>query len=141
MCIFTYISPRSIPIQPPPNLPSSLSPPPSASRSTQSHHPPPNLPSSLSLFSPQVRGRPNPITSSSPPNFPSPLIPLRFEADKRHLFPAWIKPADAEPPPLLTYKWCQVRKQAAKRSIGCCVFVLVAHITINSSCVSNINIV
>jgi len=30
-----------------------------------------------------------------------------YEADKRHLFPNWIKPADTEPPPLLTYKWCQ----------------------------------
>ena len=28
-------------------------------------------------------------------------------ADKRHLFPNWVKPADSEPPPLLTYKWCQ----------------------------------
>eukprot|EP00884_Botryococcus_braunii_P011285 jgi/Botrbrau1/20157/Bobra.0173s0058.1 len=32
---------------------------------------------------------------------------LWFEADKRHLFPNWIKPADSEPPPLLVYKWCQ----------------------------------
>jgi hypothetical protein len=32
---------------------------------------------------------------------------LWFEADKRHLFPSWIKPSDAEPPPLLVYKWCQ----------------------------------
>lgn len=32
---------------------------------------------------------------------------LWYEADKRHLFPAWIKPADTEPPPLLVYKWCQ----------------------------------
>ena len=31
---------------------------------------------------------------------------LWFEADKRHLFPNWVKPADTEPPPLLTYKWC-----------------------------------
>lgn len=23
------------------------------------------------------------------------------------MFPAWIKPADSEPPPLLVYKWCQ----------------------------------
>ena len=30
----------------------------------------------------------------------------RFEADKRHLFPNWVKPADTEPPPLLVYKWC-----------------------------------
>lgn len=29
------------------------------------------------------------------------------EADKRGLFPAWIKPGDTEPPPLLVYKWCQ----------------------------------
>ena len=29
---------------------------------------------------------------------------LFFEADKRGLFPAWIKPADTEPPPLLVYK-------------------------------------
>ncbi|KAF9434505.1 Pre-mRNA-processing-splicing factor 8 [Entomortierella beljakovae] len=32
---------------------------------------------------------------------------LWYEADKRHLFPAWIKPADTEPAPLLVYKWCQ----------------------------------
>lgn len=32
---------------------------------------------------------------------------LAFEADKRGLFPAWIKPADTEPPPLLVYKWTQ----------------------------------
>ena len=32
---------------------------------------------------------------------------LWFEADKRHLFPSWIKPSDSEPPPLLAYKWCQ----------------------------------
>jgi pre-mRNA-processing factor 8 len=32
---------------------------------------------------------------------------LWFEADKRHLFPAWVKPADSEPAPLLVYKWCQ----------------------------------
>ena len=31
---------------------------------------------------------------------------LWYEADKRHLFPNWIKPADSEPPPLLVYKWC-----------------------------------
>ena len=31
---------------------------------------------------------------------------LWFEAEKRHLFPAWIKPGDAEPPPQLVYKWC-----------------------------------
>lgn len=32
---------------------------------------------------------------------------LWFEADKRGLFPSWIKPADTEPPPLLVYKWTQ----------------------------------
>ncbi|TIA88345.1 hypothetical protein E3P99_02619 [Wallemia hederae] len=32
---------------------------------------------------------------------------LFFEADKRGLFPSWVKPADTEPPPLLTYKWAQ----------------------------------
>lgn len=31
---------------------------------------------------------------------------LWFEADKRHLFPNWVKPGDTEPPPLLVYKWC-----------------------------------
>lgn len=30
----------------------------------------------------------------------------RYEADKRQLFPNWVKPADTEPPPLLVYKWC-----------------------------------
>jgi pre-mRNA-processing factor 8 len=32
---------------------------------------------------------------------------LWYEADKRNLFPSWIKPADSEPTPLLAYKWCQ----------------------------------
>lgn len=32
---------------------------------------------------------------------------LWYEADKRHLFPNWIKPADSEPPPMLVYKFCQ----------------------------------
>eukprot|EP01119_Soliformovum_irregulare_P013939 TRINITY_DN3762_c0_g1_i1.p1 TRINITY_DN3762_c0_g1~~TRINITY_DN3762_c0_g1_i1.p1 ORF type:complete len:2371 (+),score=727.16 TRINITY_DN3762_c0_g1_i1:597-7115(+) len=32
---------------------------------------------------------------------------LWYEADKRKLFPNWIKPSDNEPPPLLVYKWCQ----------------------------------
>ena len=35
---------------------------------------------------------------------------LWYEADKRRLFPPWIKPADTEPPPLLVYKWCQGNK-------------------------------
>jgi pre-mRNA-processing factor 8 len=30
-----------------------------------------------------------------------------YEADKRNLFPNWIKPSDHEPPPLLVYKICQ----------------------------------
>lgn len=30
---------------------------------------------------------------------------LWYEADRRKLFPNWIKPADAEPPPFLVYKW------------------------------------
>ena len=32
---------------------------------------------------------------------------LWYEADQRQLFPNWIKPSDAEIPPLLVYKWCQ----------------------------------
>uniref|UniRef100_A0A915DMQ6 JAB1/MPN/MOV34 metalloenzyme domain-containing protein n=1 Tax=Ditylenchus dipsaci TaxID=166011 RepID=A0A915DMQ6_9BILA len=32
---------------------------------------------------------------------------LWYEADKRRLFPSWVKPGDTEPPPLLVYKWCQ----------------------------------
>ena len=32
---------------------------------------------------------------------------LWYQADQRHLFPAWIKPSDSEVPPLLTYKWSQ----------------------------------
>jgi pre-mRNA-processing factor 8 len=35
------------------------------------------------------------------------MFSIVVEADKRGLFPAWIKPADTEPPPLLVYKWCQ----------------------------------
>lgn len=31
---------------------------------------------------------------------------LSYEADRRQLFPPWIKPSDQEPPPLLVYKWC-----------------------------------
>jgi hypothetical protein len=31
---------------------------------------------------------------------------LWYESTKRGLFPNWIKPADADPPPLLVYKWC-----------------------------------
>jgi len=32
---------------------------------------------------------------------------LWFQADRRGLFPNWVKPSDLEPPPLLVYKWCQ----------------------------------
>lgn len=32
---------------------------------------------------------------------------LWYEADKRSLFPNWVKPADDEIAPLLVYKWCQ----------------------------------
>lgn len=32
---------------------------------------------------------------------------LWYEADRRELFPNWIKPDDSEIPPLLVYKWCQ----------------------------------
>ncbi|ODN04627.1 Pre-mRNA-processing-splicing factor 8 [Orchesella cincta] len=32
---------------------------------------------------------------------------LWYEADKRRLFPPWVKPADSEPSPLLLYKFCQ----------------------------------
>ena len=32
---------------------------------------------------------------------------LWYQADQRHLFPAWIKPSDSEVPPLLTFKWAQ----------------------------------
>ena len=32
---------------------------------------------------------------------------LWYEAEKRGLFPNWIKPSDNEPAPLLAYKWCQ----------------------------------
>lgn len=32
---------------------------------------------------------------------------LWFEADRRQLFPNWVKPSDNEIPQLLAYKWCQ----------------------------------
>ncbi|OWB80202.1 hypothetical protein B5S32_g4460 [[Candida] boidinii] len=32
---------------------------------------------------------------------------LWYEAEKRGLFPNWVKPSDNEIPPLLVYKWCQ----------------------------------
>ena len=50
---------------------------------------------------------------------------LWYEADNRHLFPNWVKPADSEPPPMLVYKWCQginnlvdVRGESAFRSVS-----------------------
>ncbi len=51
---------------------------------------------------------------------------LWYEADKRHLFPSWIKPSDSEPPPLLVYKWCQVwpgSQQLSKLHCTSCVLV------------------
>lgn len=32
---------------------------------------------------------------------------LWYQAERRGLFPNWVKPSDLEPPPLLVYKWCQ----------------------------------
>lgn len=59
---------------------------------------------------------------------------LWYEADKRRLFPPWIKPADTEPPPLLVYKWCQgqyctfafvlKRPLPEKKCLWCDVFYL-----------------
>lgn len=52
---------------------------------------------------------------------------VALQADKRHLFPNWVKPSDAEPPPLLTYKWCQGINNLADvwdTSNGECVVVL-----------------
>jgi pre-mRNA-processing factor 8 len=54
-------------------------------------------------------------------------MPLAVQADKRHLFPNWVKPSDAEPPPLLVYKWCQGINNLADvwdTSNGECVVVL-----------------
>ena len=52
---------------------------------------------------------------------------LWYEADKRHLLPNWVKPADTEPPPLLVYKWCQGINNLADvwdTSEGDCVVML-----------------
>ena len=43
---------------------------------------------------------------------------LWYEADKRRLFPQWIKPADLEPPPSLVYKWCQGRMSSCIKHTG-----------------------
>ena len=32
---------------------------------------------------------------------------LWYEADKRGLFPSWIKPSDLEAPPMLVHRWCE----------------------------------
>ncbi|KAG5176712.1 NUC071 domain-containing protein [Tribonema minus] len=50
-----------------------------------------------------------------------------FEADKRNLFPNWVKPSDQEPPPLLVYKWCQGLNNVTDvwdTSAGQCVVML-----------------
>ena len=52
---------------------------------------------------------------------------LWYEADRRHLFPSWIKPADSEPPPLLVYKWCNGINNSAgawDASRGACLVML-----------------
>ena len=46
---------------------------------------------------------------------------LWYEADKRHLFPLWIKPADTEPAPLLVYKWCQ--GESSYLHVQCTVYI------------------
>lgn len=43
-----------------------------------------------------------------------------YEADKRMLFPNWIKPSDHEPPPWLVYKWCNgINNLQVGRMMGC----------------------
>ena len=56
---------------------------------------------------------------------------LWYEADKRHLFPNWVKPADAEPPPLLVYKWCA---PAPLWAVTCCVHGLPSPMSWVSCC-------
>lgn len=48
------------------------------------------------------------VLAVRPPAFTLPLTPqyIWYEADKRMLFPNWVKPSDHEPPPWLVYKWC-----------------------------------
>lgn len=46
---------------------------------------------------------------------------LWYEADKRHLFPNWVKPADSEPPPLLVYKWCAPRRFFLRQPLPACL--------------------
>lgn len=50
-----------------------------------------------------------------------------YEADKRNLFPSWVKPADSEPAPLLAYKWAQGINNLSniwKTSEGECVVLM-----------------
>ena len=52
---------------------------------------------------------------------------LWYEADKRHLVPNWVKPADTEPPPLLVYKWANGINNLTdvwETSAGQCVVML-----------------
>jgi pre-mRNA-processing factor 8 len=52
---------------------------------------------------------------------------LWYEADKRRLFPSWVKPADTEPPPLLVYKWANGVNNVSDvwdTSAGQCVVLL-----------------
>ncbi|EAL70007.1 pre-mRNA processing factor 8 [Dictyostelium discoideum AX4] len=52
---------------------------------------------------------------------------LWYEADKRQLFPNWVKPSDNEPPPVLIHKWCQGINnldQVWETSQGECVVLL-----------------
>lgn len=55
---------------------------------------------------------------------------LWYEADKRRLFPPWIKPADTEPPPLLVYKWCQGEQEHFCTHEFCMV---ISHLCLESS--------
>lgn len=52
---------------------------------------------------------------------------LWYEADKRRLFPPWIKPADTEPPPLLVYKWCQGERKGWGEERGGAQLVIRVH--------------
>ena len=57
---------------------------------------------------------------------------LWYEADKRRLFPPWIKPADTEPPPLLTYKWCQGMETISCLKTASLPLINWCHLIINS---------
>ena len=52
---------------------------------------------------------------------------LWYEADKRHLFPNWVKPSDLEPPPMLVYKMCRTINNTQDiwetKDHGCAVMV------------------